>query len=165
MILSTHAIVGAAVSSFFPAHPVVGVAAAFASHFVLDSIPHWDYSIPALKAAADHRHDPNYVMSPLALVDIGRLIFDVSLGGAVTLLLIVTVPAVPAWIFLGGAFFGMLPDLLAFWSRRFRPRWLRPLDRFHYAVHSRVKFTVPWFVGAAWQALIMLAAMLAVYYS
>jgi hypothetical protein len=39
MILTTHAVVGAALASFVPSHPVTAFAMGFASHFVLDAIP------------------------------------------------------------------------------------------------------------------------------
>jgi len=45
MILSTHAIVGAALASFLPSHPAAAFVAGFASHFALDAIPHVDYLI------------------------------------------------------------------------------------------------------------------------
>src|ERR1700676_3562729 len=45
MILSTHAIVGAAIASFLPSHPAAAFVLGFASHFILDAIPHWDYPI------------------------------------------------------------------------------------------------------------------------
>ena len=45
MILSTHAIVGAAIASFLPSHPATAFVLGFGSHFVLDAIPHWDYPI------------------------------------------------------------------------------------------------------------------------
>src|SRR5215813_5502703 len=51
MILSTHAIVGAAIASFLPSHPTAAFVLGFASHFVLDAIPHWDY--PIRSAAVD----------------------------------------------------------------------------------------------------------------
>jgi hypothetical protein len=45
MILTTHAVVGAALATFLPSHPVIAFAVGFASHFVLDAIPHVDYPI------------------------------------------------------------------------------------------------------------------------
>src|SRR5262249_5781248 len=45
MILSTHALVGAALANMFASHPVVALAVGFASHFALDAIPHADYPI------------------------------------------------------------------------------------------------------------------------
>jgi hypothetical protein len=38
MILTTHAIVGAALASFMPSHPAAAFVVGFASHFALDAI-------------------------------------------------------------------------------------------------------------------------------
>jgi len=45
MILSTHAVVGGAIASFIPLHPLLVAVAGFASHFAIDAIPHWDYRL------------------------------------------------------------------------------------------------------------------------
>jgi hypothetical protein len=56
MILSTHAIVGGALASLFPSHPVVIIAAGFASHFAIDAIPHWDYKLRSISVAPGARN-------------------------------------------------------------------------------------------------------------
>ena len=43
MVLTSHAIVGAALANMFPNEPILGFGLAFASHFVLDMIPHHQY--------------------------------------------------------------------------------------------------------------------------
>jgi len=48
MIPSTHAIVGGAVASLFPSHPVLVAALGFASPFAIDAIPHWDYPLQSI---------------------------------------------------------------------------------------------------------------------
>jgi hypothetical protein len=48
VILSTHAIVGAAVASLMPDHPALAFASGVASHFAIDAIPHWDYPLRAI---------------------------------------------------------------------------------------------------------------------
>jgi hypothetical protein len=45
MILTPHAIVGAALANLFPNDPALGFGLAFASHYVLDMMPHTDYDI------------------------------------------------------------------------------------------------------------------------
>jgi hypothetical protein len=45
MILTTHAVVGAALATFVPSHPVTAFAVGFASHFILDAVPNVDYPI------------------------------------------------------------------------------------------------------------------------
>jgi hypothetical protein len=57
LILSTHAIIGGAVASLFPSHPVFIAIAGFASHFAIDAIPRWDYPLQVIsvKRGADNR--------------------------------------------------------------------------------------------------------------
>ena len=45
MILTPHAIVGAAITNLIPSDPALGFGLAFASHYVLDMLPHTDYDI------------------------------------------------------------------------------------------------------------------------
>jgi hypothetical protein len=45
MILTPHAIVGAAIANIIPSEPALGFSLAFLSHYVLDTIPHKDYNI------------------------------------------------------------------------------------------------------------------------
>jgi hypothetical protein len=43
MILSTHAVVGGAIASLMPSHPVLAFVVGVASHYAIDAIPHVDY--------------------------------------------------------------------------------------------------------------------------
>ncbi|MFH1346713.1 MAG: hypothetical protein ABIH10_00490 [Spirochaetota bacterium] len=54
MILTTHAIVGAAAGRIF-SDPFMAFAAGFASHFILDAIPHWAY---VLKFQTRNKKEP-----------------------------------------------------------------------------------------------------------
>jgi hypothetical protein len=45
MILTPHSIVGAVIVNMFPSHPAIGFGLAFASHYALDLIPHYDYDL------------------------------------------------------------------------------------------------------------------------
>lgn len=45
MILTPHAVVGAAIANMFPDNPALGFTLAFVSHYALDILPHTDYSI------------------------------------------------------------------------------------------------------------------------
>jgi hypothetical protein len=60
MILSTHAIVGAALASLMPSHPIAAFAAGFASHFVIDSTPHWDYPLKSISFGGSARNDGRF---------------------------------------------------------------------------------------------------------
>ena len=54
MTLATHAVVGAAAASLIPTHPFLGFIAGFVSHFAIDAIPHWEYSLASAKIDKDN---------------------------------------------------------------------------------------------------------------
>jgi hypothetical protein len=148
MILSTHAVVGGAIATQFPSHPVLVVVAGFASHFVIDAIPHWDYSLRAisLKPGANNR---SMTLDGRLVTDLALIGFDASLGLALVIWLFAT-PATLGAIALG-AVAGMAPDPLQFLQSVFPHEPLNSLQRFHRWIHSRRK--LPWLTGASSQVL------------
>src|SRR5258708_20443215 len=83
MILTTHAIVGGALASLFPSHPIIAVAAGFASHFAIDAIPHWDYSLRSIMVAPGRRNQLK--LGRLLLQDVGLIGFDACAGLALAI--------------------------------------------------------------------------------
>jgi|SRR6185312_11319873 hypothetical protein len=155
MILSTHAVVGAAIASLFPSHPVLAIAAAFASHFAIDAIPHWDYPLQSI--AIGNGADNRRLKIDAALVrDLGLVGFDAFAGLALAMLLFAT-PAT-AWIIALGAVAGMLPDPLQFAHSIYPREPLRSLQHFHSWIHSKRKLR--WRLGISSQATF--AALVAV---
>jgi hypothetical protein len=106
LTLTTHAIVGAAIASVIPAYPTLAIAAAFASHFLLDAIPHWDYPISSdsvnPNVAAAMKYDR------ALLVDMLKIGTDAMLGMALALLLLAR-PSNFALVLCGAAA-AILPD-------------------------------------------------------
>jgi hypothetical protein len=148
MILSTHAVVGGAIASLFPAHPVLVALAAFASHFAIDAIPHWDYPIRAisLKLGANNRR----LIGDLRLyLDLALIGFDACAGLLIAIWLFAT-PAATGVIVLG-ALAGMAPDPLRFVHTVFPNRPLAALQRFHKWIHT--KSNLKWPLGISSQAL------------
>jgi hypothetical protein len=78
MILTTHAIVGGALASLFPTHPIVVIAASFASHFAIDAIPHWDYPLQYISVRSGHRNHLKWER-PI-LQDAALIAFDACAG-------------------------------------------------------------------------------------
>jgi hypothetical protein len=146
MILSTHAIVGGAIASLFPSHPALVVVAAFASHFAIDAIPHWDYPLRSIsiKPGANQLRK----IRPL-LRDLGLIAFDAGAGLLLALALFAT-SATVAVIALG-AIVAMLPDPLQVAHSLYPHEPLKSLQRFHVWMHTRRKLS--WPLGASSQAL------------
>jgi len=134
MLLAPHILVGAAVAISIP-NPLLGLLLAFLSHFILDRIPHWEYSVEPLR---------NISAKGLLYVApiLRRVAIDITTG---VVLLIIAVTLSPddipftAWAF--GGFFGILPDGLSFllFIRRKKGRWGGILKAF-YLVHQKVHF-------------------------
>lgn len=133
MTLTTHAVVGAAVASLMPTHPVLGMCAAFVSHFAIDAIPHWDY--PIASASINPQQGGGLSYDKDLLVDVVRIGADLVFG----LLLAVALFATPQlfWIVLAGACAGIVPDPLQFAYLRIRREPLVSLQRFHEWIHTK----------------------------
>jgi hypothetical protein len=147
MILSTHAIVGGAIASLAPTHPAFAVVAGFASHFVIDAIPHWDYPLRsiAIGRGADNR---GLRLNGAVLTDLAVIAVDACAGLGLALWLFAT-PA-SMWVVALGAVAAMLPDPLQFAQSLFPHEPLNTLQRFHGWIHSKRKLA--WKLGVSSQA-------------
>jgi hypothetical protein len=148
MILSTHAIVGGAVASLCPSHPMLVAVLGFASHFAIDAIPHWDYPLQSIsvKAGANNR---KLKLNRQLFLDLFLIGFDACAGLALTLWLFAT-PENLVLIALG-AIAGMSPDPLQFVHSLYPRQPLKLLQRFHVWIHSKQRLA--WQLGASSQAL------------
>jgi hypothetical protein len=155
LILSTHAIVGGAIASLFPSQPVIAVVAAFASHFAIDAIPHWDYPLRSIAVGktADNRR---LTISGALIRDLFVIGFDACAGLALALFLFATPTTL--WVVALGAMAGMLPDPLQFVHSLYPREPLRSMQRFHSWIHSNRK--LQWRLGVSSQAAF--AALIAV---
>jgi hypothetical protein len=158
MVLSTHAIVGGAIASLFPGHPVLAVAAGLASHFAIDAIPHWDYPLRsiAIGTGADNR---GLTVNAALLGDLALIGFDACLGLALAMLLFAN--STTASVVALGAIAGMLPDPLQFVQSVFPREPLNSLQQFHSWIHSNRKLRWPIGVSsqAAFAALVSVLAL------
>lgn len=132
MTLTTHAVVGAAIAGALPTHPYVAILAAFASHFVLDALPHWDYPLrsesmkPGLAAAMK--------FNGALLADMLTIGADALLG--MTLALLVLARPGDRALIACGAGAALLPDALQFAHMRLPREPLISLQRFHCWIHT-----------------------------
>lgn len=153
MILSTHALVGAAIANMFPSHPGVAFAVGFASHFALDAIPHADY--PIRSASVDPKIGAPLRFDRALLHDAVTIGADGMLGLVCAFLLF----ASPAnqWAIVLGAIGAMLPDPLQFLYARFPHEPLRTLQRFHRWAHTSVEIKDRVVLAVSSQALLVVA--------
>ena len=133
MTLTAHAIVGAAVVAAIPSHPILGVCAAFASHFLVDAIPHYDYRIRS--ASINPQVGAPMKFDRALLFDFFVIGGDFFLGIFLGIVLFSTPSTWP--LVAVGAFAGTLPDGLQFAYSRF-PRSLVLLQKFHTWIHTRI---------------------------
>ena len=80
MTLTTHAIIGAAIAASMPNYPVVGFVLAFASHFVLDAIPHWDYKLSSQKTDGKDRMNDDMIINKDFFIDLSKIGLDMLCG-------------------------------------------------------------------------------------
>jgi hypothetical protein len=146
MILSTHAVVGAALASFVPSHPAAAFALGFASHFVLDAIPHWDY--PIRSASVNPKICAPITFDRALLRDAVVIGSDGLLGVLAALLFFASSDGM--WSILLGALGAMLPDPLHTINAHFPHEPLQTLQRFHRWIHTDKRMTSMsfWAVGS-----------------
>ena len=157
MILSTHALVGAAIASFVPSHPAAAFVLGFASHFALDAIPHWDY--PIRSASVNPKICAPMKFDRALFHDVVTIGSDGFFGLVIALFLFAS-PATQ-WVALLGALGAMLPDALQFLHARLPHEPLRTLQRLHRWAHSERELKDQVLLGVGSQLLLVLAITIA----
>ncbi len=160
MTLTTHAVVGAAVASLLPQYPVLGLCAAFASHFLIDAIPHRDYTIASSsidpKIGAPMKYDKAFFRDVIVIG--GDALFGVFLS-----LLFFATPQNFLLVFLG-ACIGILPDPLQFVYAHFPHQPFATLHCFHHWIHTRHRLKDSLFVGVVSQLVFVLLVVVCTKY-
>lgn len=153
MTLTAHAIVGAGIAAAMPAHPVLGVCLAFLSHFPVDAIPHYDYS---LRSDSINPKKGGTIRFDKALaIDLFHIGVDFLLGLALGTLFFATSATWP--LIAVAAFAGMLPDGLQFLYTRFPREPLATLQRFHQWIHTPYRLHGHRMLGIVSQVVFLIA--------
>lgn len=136
MLLTIHVLTGATVS-LATGNFVLSAPICFATHAVLDAIPHWSFPIPK------QRNLKGFVQS-----------FGPDLAGAVVLYAVLTGLFADTWLLMSwGVAWAILPDWLTLYRNR-RP-WKRILRAF-YAFHNTIQWEVAAGPGLAIQGIVAL---------
>ena len=161
MTLGTHVVVGVAVAELFPSNPMVAFFAAFASHFLLDAIPHWDYKLLSDYANPEMaKYANNLKPSKLFLFDLMRIGFDVLLGIVIVMLVWPTKSFSQFEIILLGALGGALPDFLQFVYARFPRQPMVALQKFHEFIHAEYRLDGRPIIGIVSQSFVAIVVIL-----
>lgn len=115
MILLVHMLFGAVIASYIK-NPILAVFLAFLSHYILDLLPHVEYSIKNI-------NEKNWKKS---LPDFLRVFLDFSLG----IILILFFSAKTPIIFIA-VFFTILPDGISFLSSFIKNKTLKNYSELH----------------------------------
>ena len=137
MTLATHAVAGASAAIIFRRYPLLGLLAAFFSHFLLDSIPHWHYSIP-LKVDGKWRSE-RFAWDMAGRDTFARTGADAILGALISLALALRVAPEHWFLALLGAGLGVLPDLMQFLNYLTKMRLLVFFQNFHKLCHAKLR--------------------------
>ncbi len=152
MILASHIIVsglvGSAAKNYFAA-----AFFGFTSHYILDTLPHWDYSIDDFSPESPS----GLFKTKNAWRNIAKLATDVA-GGIIVLLILLNriyqnniENIAPVFI---GAVFGVLPDALQllYWKTK-TPylKWLSDIHAFTHSIFNKTKKTA--LPGLAYQII------------
>lgn len=153
MILTTHAVVGVALTQSLGSSPMMFIMG-FLSHYVVDAIPHWHYTVPQIKHALDKSpgataRDFEYSFLP----DIMRIAIDCALGLAFGIIFFSGSP-VGTISAVSGA---VLPDLLVGLFLFYPSRVLRWHFIFHRWMHARTKLDHMHVIGVGLQVGIIIS--------
>jgi len=158
MILTTHAIVGAAVGRLFPFNPIIAFLAGFVSHFVIDAIPHWHYKVESIES------EPK--SSERAFLINKRLVFDFFVIGLDLLIGLYLAMEIfdrgdySNYSVFAGALGGIFPDGLVFLSLIWRTKILLLFRKFHRFVHARWNINKSFVLGPLSQLVFIVIAVL-----
>lgn len=163
MTLATHAVVGIAVASLLPRHPLLGFIAAFISHFIVDAIPHGHYRLSSRKRNLKNPLEDDMIIGRDFIFDLAKIGFDALTGLAISAIFIA---GWQNWMFIptlsAGTVGGVLPDALqfAYWKIRREP--LVALQKFHIWMHAKKCFDGKFLAVVAVEAATILASVILV---
>ena len=152
MILSVHATFGAAVASLVPTHPVEAFALGFASHFVLDAIPHRDYDLISMEQDLNKKNEIiDVIYKKFKLIrDMVFVTIDALVGLCLAFIFFFN-PVYP-WVFFIGVVGSLLPDFFTFLYFLLKHKSLASFFKFHSDfIHSKTISNISQSLGVLFQ--------------
>ena len=134
MILLTHALVGASVANLLSFNPALAFGASFASHYLIDAIPHRDYGHYYF---LDRNSEPtHYIFHNYRLFSqIFAMSLDIILSVILCSIIFFTNPAT-IFITLVGIAGGILPDFLQLIYHLYKKGPMISVQKFNEKIHA-----------------------------
>ncbi len=121
MVLTPHILAGAVIGSEIKNIWLIA-GLGLASHYFLDSLPHWDYLTE---------------INPGKIKDMAKIGLDILIGLSLVWLIVEEIN----WYLIIGIFFALLPDLFQFLYLGFNFSFLERLTKFHNFWHNKKKYS------------------------
>ncbi len=154
MTLGTHFVAGAYVGLAVHNLPLAAVLG-FSSHFILDAIPHWDYSLSS-EEPGKNGQEKDFAMDKRFVKDLFKLSLDIGIGVVVVAVLLWRAAPMAIIGAIVGGTFGVLPDLLQFVYFHYKWHFLRPLQWFHTSfMHAKTQLNDEIVLGVGSQVAII----------
>lgn len=156
MTLATHIIIAAAIAKPLAAqHPLFAFLAAFASHYLSDAIPHWDYPLQSASGSVEHT-DKHFIFTKTTFWKaIIRAGIDCVIGSIVVFLLLHPSTSDQYLFLIIVIVGGILPDFLQGVYYGLRTKTLRFHQDFHDHMHTKIKLGPYPLIGIPFQLLII----------
>jgi preprotein translocase subunit SecE len=161
MILTPHAIVGAAIANIFPDDPALGFGLAFVSHYVLDMLPHTEYDIGSL-FNKESRTFNSVFKNKGAIVHFLFILADFIVAILLCALIFVRNEKSAVITFMG-ILGGLLPDFFQFMFYKFKGEPWKFYQNIHDKLHKIIKVKNEKFWGTFLQIFIPIL-ILAIYF-
>lgn len=164
MTLAVHALGGGAVATLTSSWPIA-VLFSLASHFILDTIPHWHYPVRAEKEKVKGglrellllAKKPRYLIRHPILKDVFSAGLDLFLGLALLSWLAWNFQPENFWLIIASGLVGILPDFMTLLYLLFpENKFIAWFRKIHKRIHARQRLDDRHLLGIGSQAIIAL---------
>jgi len=158
MTLATHIVAGAVAAKFISSHPVEAFFVGAVSHYLLDTIPHWDYKINSFVAIDESKPlDKKIQFNKEIFRDVAKVVLDAFIGFALIFILnfFVGDNLMSVWLLLAAALGGAAPDFAQFLYGLWKIWPLKKLQELHNWVHAEIKLDDQPEIGVPMQFLLI----------
>lgn len=163
MTLTTHIVAGAAGARLFASSPVEGFIIGWLSHYVLDSIIHWDYPLASANPEifTAESNGKLSLKNKAVIGDFIKVSIDVLLGFFLAFTFLDYRSDPRYLLILAGGLGSVIPDFLQFVFVVWKNKYIRHFQRFHNMLHAKTDINDRPILGIASQvALIVIILIL-----